>query len=257
MSEFAIRVLSGIVGVIFLILLLYFNGIWINLFVLLLSLIAFLEISNAFKNIKIKVKKSYGILVSIFSFFELYYLNQIFYSFYLILFLALFDLLIKRENVLSPAVFIFSSVYIILGFSSLVLINNPVFIGLVFVLAFSSDTFAYLVGVSMGKHKLIPDVSPNKSIEGAIGGILGTCLMTFFYLSYFDLSSLGNDIIIGILASIFAQSGDLVASRIKRDTGIKDFGKLIPGHGGVLDRFDSVLLVAPVLMLGVRFLYKI
>lgn len=257
MSEFAVRLISGIGGVIFLIILLCFNGIWINFFALLLSLIAYLEISNAFKNIDIKIRKSYGFIISIFAFLEIYYSKNITYTFYVILFFALFDLLIKRDHVLNAATLAFSSLYITLGFSSLVLIENPIFIGLVFLLAFSSDTFAYLVGVSIGKHKLIPDVSPNKSIEGAIGGIIGTCLMTIIYLSYFNFSSIGYDIIIGILASIFAQAGDLIASRIKRDTGIKDFGKLIPGHGGVLDRFDSVLLVAPIVMHGVRFLYKI
>lgn len=257
MSEFAVRVLSGVVGVALLVILLYFNGIWINLFALLISLIAFSEIEKAFEKIDIKVKKPYGIIVSIFSALELYYTKNLTYTFYIILLLALFDLLVKRDHVLNAAAFVFSALYIILGFSSLVLINNPVFIGLVFVMAFSSDTFAYLVGMSIGKHKLIPDVSPNKSVEGAIGGIVGTCIMTILYLSYFNLSSIGYDIIIGILASIFAQAGDLVASRIKRDTGIKDFGKLIPGHGGILDRFDSVLLVAPIVMHGVRFLYKI
>lgn len=257
MSEFTVRLISGIVGVIFLILILYFNGIWINLFALLLSLIAFLEVSNAFKNIDVKIRKSYGFIINIFAFLEIYYSKNITYTFYVILFFALYDLLVKRDHVLNAAVLAFSSLYITLGFSSLVLIENPIFIGLVFLLAFSSDTFAYLVGVTIGKHKLIPDVSPNKSIEGAIGGIIGTCLMTILYLSYFNFSSIGYDIIIGILASIFAQAGDLIASRIKRDTGIKDFGKLIPGHGGVLDRFDSVLLVAPIVMHGVRFLYKI
>lgn len=257
MSEFAVRLMSGIVGVILLIVILYFNGIWINLFALLLSIIAFLEISKAFKNIDINIRKSFGVIISIFSFLEIYYTKTITYTFYAILLLALFDLLVKRDHVLNTAAFAFSSLYIILGFSSLVLIENPIFIGLVFLLAFSSDTFAYLVGVTIGKHKLIPDVSPNKSIEGAIGGIIGTCIMTILYLSYFNFSSIGYDIIVGVFASIFAQAGDLVASRIKRDTGIKDFGKLIPGHGGVLDRFDSVLLVAPIVMHGVRFLYKI
>lgn len=128
------------------------------------------------------------------------------------------------------------------------MIQNSAFIGLIFIIAFSTDSFAYLVGISLGKHKLIPDVSPKKSIEGAIGGIVATVIITTLYLSYFGIGILPIDLILGFTGSIIAQCGDLVASRIKRDTGIKDFGHLIPGHGGIIDRFDSVILVAPVVL---------
>lgn len=257
MSEFAVRVISGIIGVLLLAGILFFDGILINLFVFALIFIAFLEIKNAFTKIDIIFSLIYGCILSVFVSLELYFYNQLFFTMYLLLLMTLFDLLVLRNNIKNSSALAFSSLYIILGFSSLVLLGNHILIGLVFVLAFSSDSFAYLVGITFGKHKLIPDVSPKKSVEGALGGIIGTVILTILYLSYFELSSIGYDIILGILASILAQCGDLIASRIKRDTGIKDFGKLIPGHGGILDRFDSVLLVGPIVMLVTKFLYHI
>ena len=122
-----------------------------------------------------------------------------------------------------------------------------------FILSFACDTFAYIVGCSIGKHKLAPKVSPKKSVEGAIGGILGNmfCGLLFvwvtnrwFVSSYFGY---GEMALLALLCSIAAQIGDLSFSLIKREFGIKDYGKLFLAHGGVLDRFDSVLFVAPLM----------
>ena len=114
----------------------------------------------------------------------------------------------------------------------------------------SSLAFAYIIGMLFGKHKLIPNVSPKKSVEGAIGGVIGCVVInviisaivaknTGLYVNYINL------VIMLILASIVSQFGDLAASCIKRDENIKDFGNIMPGHGGILDRCDSVLFVAP------------
>ncbi|MDP2892374.1 MAG: phosphatidate cytidylyltransferase [Bacillota bacterium] len=122
-----------------------------------------------------------------------------------------------------------------------------------YTVAVFTDTFAYLTGMSFGRHRLCPDISPKKTVEGAIGGTLGS--MGGMLLIYFFLQKLfGFDfpvyhyIIIGLLASLAAQIGDLAASLIKRFTGIKDFGKLVPGHGGAMDRMDSVIFAAPVVI---------
>lgn len=116
---------------------------------------------------------------------------------------------------------------------------------LVFLAAFGADIFAYFVGCAIGKHKLCPTISPKKTIEGAIGGVLGSCLLCgiFGYIVYPNIFL--HCLVIGFIGSFFAMAGDLVASAFKRKMGIKDFGNLIPGHGGILDRFDSVLFVAP------------
>lgn len=125
---------------------------------------------------------------------------------------------------------------------------------LVFVASSISDAFAYFVGVSLGKHKLAPVVSPKKSIEGSIGGILGAALIGLIYAII--LNQLGifaqKEIIwafplIGGLGSVVSQIGDLAASAIKRDHEIKDYSKLIPGHGGIMDRMDSICVTTPII----------
>ncbi|MBW4862577.1 MAG: phosphatidate cytidylyltransferase, partial [Paeniclostridium sp.] len=127
-------------------------------------------------------------------------------------------------------------------------INNfdlgNIYVWLIFIVSFMTDTFAYFSGYLFGRHKLIPSISPKKTIEGSIGGILGStiCCVAFGYV--FNLG-IAHMILVGSIGSVVAQLGDLFASAIKRYVGIKDYGKLIPGHGGILDRFDSVILVAP------------
>ena len=125
---------------------------------------------------------------------------------------------------------------------------------LVFFISWGCDASAYLVGTSIGKHKLIPEVSPKKSVEGAIGGIIGAILLSLLYAFFVDavLGVYADYIIIAVIAfilSIVSQIGDLIASLIKREYGVKDYGKLMPGHGGVMDRFDSVLAVATPLLI--------
>lgn len=120
-----------------------------------------------------------------------------------------------------------------------------------FVMAFMTDTGAYLVGCSMGRHKLCPIISPKKTVEGLVGGILGGIVGMILYalvLSkawHFQVNYL-SAAIYGAAGAGTATLGDLLFSVIKRQSGIKDYGKLLPGHGGILDRFDSVTLVAPV-----------
>ncbi len=116
---------------------------------------------------------------------------------------------------------------------------------IMFIGTWASDTFAYFTGSLIGSHKLCPSISPNKTVEGFLGSVAGTTVTVaslghfFFAFPLFEMS------VLGLLISIFATLGDLVESVIKRYTGIKDSGNLIPGHGGVLDRFDSVLYTAP------------
>ena len=120
-----------------------------------------------------------------------------------------------------------------------------------FVLAFASDTGAYFIGIKFGKHKLAPTISPNKTIEGAVGGvitsIIGALLFALVLDKCFSLQvNYDFALVYGTLGSIGSVFGDLAFSAIKRQTGIKDYGNLIPGHGGVLDRFDSMTVVAPI-----------
>ena len=132
--------------------------------------------------------------------------------------------------------------------------NGFFLVWLVFISSWVSDTCAYLVGRAIGKHKLAPVLSPKKSIEGSVGGILGSALVGALY--GFILAKMGVMEIayqalifagIGAAGSVISQIGDLAASGIKRDHDIKDYGKLIPGHGGIMDRFDSVIVTAPII----------
>lgn len=123
---------------------------------------------------------------------------------------------------------------------------------LIFIGAWGSDTCAYAVGVLFGRHKFAPKLSPKKSLEGCLGGIVGAALIGFLYATVIGgyITGLENPkltfAVIGAASSILSQIGDLAASAIKRNHNIKDYGTLIPGHGGILDRFDSIIFTAPI-----------
>ena len=143
--------------------------------------------------------------------------------------------------------------YVVISFTALCLLryipNGNLCFFLVFVSAWGTDVGAYLVGSLIGKHKLIPDVSPKKSVEGSIGGIfLATVCFVLYGIAVEHFTDKDANYIIlvvaAILLSVISQIGDLIASLIKREYGIKDYGNLVPGHGGVLDRFDSILAVS-------------
>lgn len=120
-----------------------------------------------------------------------------------------------------------------------------IMVWLIFLTAFGTDSMAYFSGYVFGKHKLAPKISPKKTIEGSIGGILGSVLFCALFGYFVIPHLLLHCIILGILGGVISQFGDLTASIFKRKMGIKDYGNLIPGHGGILDRFDSVLFTAP------------
>lgn len=134
-----------------------------------------------------------------------------------------------------------------------------------------SDTFAYLVGSTLGKRKLCPSISPKKTVAGAIGGLLGSvlCAVTFFllfdlyavipvgYVSFSDSVAVRAVVfvVLGIVGGVLAEIGDLAASRIKRTMNIKDFGNIFPGHGGVLDRLDSIMFTLVMFFTAFTFMY--
>lgn len=131
---------------------------------------------------------------------------------------------------------------------------------LIFICSWGCDTCAYLAGVTMGKHKMAPVLSPKKSIEGAIGGIIGAVIIGVLYGTIINehLYSINNaPLLFGIICGtggLISMVGDLCASAIKRNYEIKDYGNLIPGHGGIMDRFDSVIITAPLIYFLIKFL---
>ncbi len=163
------------------------------------------------------------------------------------------------------ALCLFGLLYVPLMFSFLFMIReraDGLFMSiLLFLAAWGSDVFAYLAGRFFGKRKLAPELSPKKTVAGALGGMVGSMALCLLF-THFTASLWGRPYILcmlfaglfGALGGAFGQLGDLFASSLKRMTGIKDFGKLIPGHGGILDRFDSVLSAAPLMMLALYIL---
>ncbi len=174
----------------------------------------------------------------------------------LLLFLLLFIGVIGHKAYIIDILLVFFAFtfYVVASFGALLLVfsrEGGFYFPLVFLGAWITDTFAYFTGVFFGKHKLIPEVSPKKTVEGAIGGTV-FCTLSFVIYSIVrgcDTKSVILIGVIGLIAAIVSQLGDLSASLIKRHYGIKDYGKLFPGHGGVLDRFDSILSVSVLLYL--------
>jgi phosphatidate cytidylyltransferase len=120
-----------------------------------------------------------------------------------------------------------------------------ILVWLVVITAFGTDIMAYFSGYAFGKHKLCPNISPKKTIEGSVGGTLGSIILCGVFGYFFVPDMLVHCLIVGLLGGVISQFGDLTASVFKRKMGIKDYGNLIPGHGGILDRFDSVLFTGP------------
>jgi phosphatidate cytidylyltransferase len=156
---------------------------------------------------------------------------------------------VEKRSLEDGAFTITGIVYIIFFSHHVVLVDRldgfSIMVWLIFLTAFGTDVFAYFTGYLIGKHKLCPGISPKKTIEGAIGGTIGSIIICGVFGYFLANEYFIHCLIIGALGSVISQFGDLTASVFKRKMGIKDYGNLIPGHGGILDRFDSVLFTAP------------
>ena len=183
--------------------------------------------------------------------------------------LALFAVMLifhKNVSISDAALTMFSTVYIPYLLSHIILVrelqNGEYLIWLIFIGAFLADTGAYFVGIFFGRHKLCPEISPKKTVEGAFGGVIGGVVFYIVYgliLKYaFNLSvRFASLALMGVIISVISEIGDLSASIIKRHYGIKDYGTLFPGHGGILDRCDSVIMVAPAVYLLLNSVFTV
>ena len=125
----------------------------------------------------------------------------------------------------------------------------------IFVLIWINDSFAYLVGRSIGRTKLFPRVSPKKTVEGAVGGLVATLVAAYFLAQYVPILTLVSWIIIALLVVVFGVLGDLIESKFKREAKVKDSSNFIPGHGGFLDRLDSIIFAAPFVYVYLHLFY--
>lgn len=156
--------------------------------------------------------------------------------------------------------FILTTFYLSSAFVFLILIANyqnvfsPKILLGSFILVWVNDTFAYLVGKSFGKQKLFPRISPKKTVEGFLGGLLFACIASYFIANFTKTLDFNNWLILSVIVSVIGTIGDLIESKFKRQAKVKDSGDIMPGHGGLLDRFDSIIFAAPFIYLFLRIL---
>ena len=195
--------------------------------------------------------------VELFANHEKWYLLWLFLT---VLACMLYLFKIEQRKLEDAMATLFGIVYVVFFSFHVTLVDRTgdtgILVWLVIFGAFGTDVMAYFVGVALGKHKLCPSISPKKTIEGSIGGILGSVIICGAFGAVFAKEYLIHCLILGLLCGVFSQFGDLTASIFKRKMGIKDYGNLIPGHGGILDRFDSVLFTAPLVYYYILFVIQ-
>lgn len=251
MSETLKRVLVGAVGVPLILVILYFGGIYFFELTLLLQALCLYEFYSIFKAREIYPLKTLSIIVSLLISAAVYFQQISLLPFFILIPVLFISIELFRKDLripLNPLLTIAGYIYITMPFILLNFINglanfNPLIY--IVVLIWVCDTFAYFGGKRFGKHKL-SSISPNKTIEGSVIGFIFTIAASLIYRMFIPSQlSLVDAVILGTIIGIFGQFGDLFESLLKRYTKVKDSSNIIPGHGGVLDRFDSLIFVAP------------
>lgn len=261
------RVLTGVIGIPLVILIMILGNPLLQIMGCIVALIGVYEFYDVIKKQYHPIDWiGYGVTIILF-------LNHrgIMEHFALFISLVIMGLLIfmvctyPKYNIVDLALTLFAPLYVGLLISFIILLREAeygqFFVWLIFISAWGSDTCAYFTGSLIGKHKLAPVLSPKKTVEGAIGGAVGAGLLAVVYTYIYTLFAIpymreNMLLIVGIVvvSAILSQFGDLAASAIKRTLGVKDFGYIFPGHGGVLDRFDSILFVAPFIVIALQFI---
>ncbi|MBK1467936.1 phosphatidate cytidylyltransferase [Parvimonas parva] len=247
MNSFINRTISGALMLIISFICIYLKGYALVGYSMAITIFCLIELFRTFKlndvfMIGFSLIFSMGMLYSI-SISNENLVLTFFASYFLII--SIYYLFFNKMSIESLGRLLFSFIYISVPMGVFLKLGYTNLLWIVFLISWGTDTFAYLFGMIFGKHKLCPSISPKKTIEGALGGIFGSLIL----LNLFNYFVLKNNIVFvtlsGIILSIVAQIGDLFASKIKREMGIKDFSNIIKGHGGFLDRFDSIIFVTP------------
>lgn len=264
---FKTRLSSGILLVIATIATLYFGGVVTFAVLTIVSLVGVNELFRIFE-----IEKS-AMAVTVYCATILYYLMLLFnvgswgFTFLiaaLIFLLGCYVFCYPKYHAHQLMASFFSLIYVSIMMSYIyqlrILPNGGEYVVLIFIAAWGTDTFAYCSGMLLGKHKMTPLLSPKKTVEGAIGGLIGSALLGALY-GFIIANKLRLDFnpvvifpVVCIIGGAVSMIGDLAASAIKRNFDIKDYGTLIPGHGGILDRFDSIIIVAPIVYLVMAML---
>lgn len=270
------RIISAVIGLSVLAVALYrFDTVYFNIAAGVVFLIASYEVYNAFREGNSKIGMAAVALFGVVILNQQYigYINgKLFVIFFMTCYAMCCVFGFHKINVKAFSASVLYAVYVLLGFYAILDIKADMpyaFFGydavylfiLCCIIAWCCDIFAYFSGYFFGKHKMSPTLSPKKTVEGAVGGVIGAvlcaCLSLYLYsilkpvlegtgLSYgVAASSYIKMAVVAVFGALLGMVGDLFASAVKRQTGIKDYGNIMPGHGGVIDRFDSVLLLAP------------
>ena len=256
------RIITAIVGIAVFLPIMYFSGTYVfDIAVAVISLVAMTELLSC-----VGMKKSiavsfpvYGYALALPLYMEVSYKYIYNLSAMLIFFMLCIAVLSRgKYSIEKNAAISGFAIYIATSLTGILLLRRldcgQYIVYLVFIGAWVTDTAAYFVGRFFGKHKLIPDVSPKKTVEGAVGGVVFTvaAFVAYGFIVQHYAGIMANIPVLaaaGLASSIVSQLGDLIMSKLKRTYDIKDFGHLLPGHGGVLDRFDSILAVSALLMI--------
>lgn len=263
-----VRVITAAVLLIVLVPVVLLGGLFFDIALALLTMGATYELYKMYKAelFKYNIMLFIQLLLSGAMFFSIaFYLKgtlELEYMFVLvlfILFIAGMSLIFKEDFTAEDFGRLFVSVlYPAFGFAVLSWLRDidTYNIGFLFMITVFTDIFAYVFGVNFGKHKIAPKISPKKSVEGSIGGTLSALILTGLYLLLLNIDVVGEisinvwtSILLILFISIVGQIGDLIASKLKRGFNIKDFSQIFPGHGGVMDRFDSVIFAGITLLL--------
>ncbi|NND63365.1 MAG: phosphatidate cytidylyltransferase [Flavobacteriaceae bacterium] len=254
MKELIVRGISGLLYISIIIIALFASREWFSLLFFLLGIITITEFQRL---IRLKSYISYLLFAALFYFLGYKLIDQNAITLYAILsiFVNLFllkDLLVvSKIPMFEKKKYIALLFYLIPGFVFLSIIPNssgkfnPLIIVGIFILIWANDSFAYIIGKNFGKKKLLERISPKKTIEGFFGGLAGTILAGFLIFNYTEQLSLKIWLIMAVLVTFLGTSGDLIQSKFKRQAGVKDSGTLMPGHGGIYDRLDSIIFTSP------------
>jgi len=254
MKEVIVRTISGVLYIAIVVFSMFTSREW---FMGLFFLLGVFTLAEFLKLIHLTSYLSYFLLAAalIFLSYNVFEVNAIYLLLIFSCFLNLFlfkDLLwTSKIPMFQKKKYIVVFFYLISGFVFLTLI--PIYKGEflpniiigVFILIWANDTFAYVVGKSIGKRKLLERISPKKTVEGFIGGLAGSICASFFIFKYIGQFDLKIWVCLALIASVFGTIGDLIQSKFKRQAGVKDSGALIPGHGGLYDRLDSIVYASP------------
>lgn len=257
-----VRVITAIVGILAVLLLVWLGGWFLTAAVMAVSLLALLEYDKMLRHFKVRIYLKPAALAMLLMIGAAgFYSLKIFMASVLLTFVLLLYLIlgIKKESMTGLIYTAFGAVYFGVGFGTLALLRGSeellplgavsiepgiFLIMLALICTWASDSFAYLVGKRFGKRKMAPHISPNKTVEGLIGGAVGCVLLGVILSIGADYDWL-EGLLLSMMCAIMAPMGDLFESYVKRACDIKDSGNILPGHGGMMDRFDSLLFVAP------------